>query len=570
MSDEQPGGIGLPGQTNLTRLRTSSCTPHAPKTLTHRRMEYYSCEWIEERLCLLISHLQWCGIQHSCGAKGLVQICEFDGGKLPIDEINRSRRELTERNNERDADSPCKGCFFLKKRKWEQPKGNARFREIWLDSYSICNLACEYCYTIKDERWELRKNGYELLPILQDMLKEGRFKKDARLVWGGGEPTVKSDFRAIAQTMLDHGFHQQIFTNAVCFADVIEEGLAQGKMSVTTSIDAGTRETYARIRGKDLLDVVWKNLARYARTGGYVIAKYIIRDGNSHPTDIREFVRMARRSGIRWICLSPDGEEVAQDSMSEETLFAFGLLLHEAKKQGIEHCWIGHDIVNSETMARLSTYVPLEKRRWRYRRFKAKRLLSEVARKVQRTGRLLRAAPATWRAIARAEACIRDPRSAPLTTVRELLDHQTRYPDRRLASRLADIGTMHDIPEQRVQGRVTMLDLTDDSFTHDCLPCFILLDNRSSQEPLHQKLWIACHVPAWASLPIAVTVEDGASADFTHTFHQADRIQRTLPPVPPGQVGIFAVRTDRCWTPSTVVPESQDPRSLGVRLSIEQ
>ena len=533
-------------------------------------MEYYSCEWIEERLCLLISHLQWCGVQHSCGAKGLVKICEFHGGKLPIDEINRSRRELIELNNRNDADSPCKGCFWLQKREWEQPQGNARFQEIWLDSYSICNLACEYCYTIKDESWELRANGYELLPILQDMLERGRFKEDALVVWGGGEATIKSDFEAIAQTILDHGLQQKIFTNAVCFSGAIEEGLEQGKMSVTTSIDAGTRETYAKIRGRDRLEVVWNNLARYARTGGHVIAKYIIRDGNSDPTDIKQFVRMAKRNGIRWICLSPDGEEVAQNSMSEETVFAFGLLLHEAEKHGIENCWIGHDIVDSDTMARLTTYVPLPVRKWRYRRFVAKQLLNEAARRVGRTGRSLRSAPATRRAIQRAEACIRDPGSVTLTTVRELLNHQIRIPHRKLASRLADIVTAHDVPEKQIEGRMIALDLTEDLFTHNGMPGFILLDNRSSPEPLHQKLWIACHVPAWASLPMAVTVGDGMSVDITHTFHQADRIQRSLPPVPPGQVGVFSVRTDRCWIPSSVVPESRDPRSLGVRLSGKQ
>ncbi|MDR2124389.1 MAG: hypothetical protein LBP38_05325, partial [Desulfovibrio sp.] len=82
-----------------------------------------------------------------------------------------------------------------------------------------------------------------------------------------------------------------IASNGTIFSDAILNGLQSGKCSLCTSIDAGTPETYLKIKRQDLFECVWRNLEIYANSGTEKLSvKYIVTDDNKSKRDIDGFI----------------------------------------------------------------------------------------------------------------------------------------------------------------------------------------------------------------------------------------------------------------------------------------
>lgn len=524
-------------------------------------MEYFSCKWIESGLVLDLSELKFCCIPHSNNTKGFVPICKYEGGAIPAERIREERRKLIALNNREGVDSPCKGCHYLEKKEWTRPEGGGRFDRIEISSFSLCNLRCTYCYTVLHEDWGLPAVAYDLLPVFRDMVDNGLLARGAKVEWGGGEPTILKDFSETARLLMQHDVWQRIFTNAIRYSDDIEEGLRQGKVAVVTSVDAGDRETYEKIKGRDRFEIVWRNLARYAATGGEVEAKYILRRGNSDPANVRRFVDKCVEAGIRTVTLTPDLEEIAQDTLTEETAYAFALLRYRAKRRGLKVV-ILPQYLNSANRKRALKYVPLQLFGWRYHVLRATELLRNAARTAWIRARLIRTAGKTRDAIRRAEACVATGQCSP-EALTELLDYQTRHPDEALRSRLAE--AVHTAPvagKHVIDERVTALGISSDGWTLNGDPCYLVVDGRSAVGPLVQELWLACTADA-ATLPLTLTISDGLHPRIVYRYHRPERARIALPAVPAGRFGIFVVNTDKSWSPV----EGEDPRRLGVNIA---
>jgi molybdenum cofactor biosynthesis enzyme MoaA len=56
------------------------------------------------------------------------------------------------------------------------------------------------------------------------------------------------------------------------------------------SLDAGTRESYTKIKGKDVFDTVVENIRRYAANSGNIQLKYIVMPENCNDDDLNGFL----------------------------------------------------------------------------------------------------------------------------------------------------------------------------------------------------------------------------------------------------------------------------------------
>jgi len=290
-----------------------------------------------------------------------------------------------------------------------------------------------------------------------------------------------------------------------------------------------------------------------------VEAKYILRRGNSDPGNVRRFVAKCVEAGIRTVALTPDHEEIAQDTVTEETAYAFALMRYEAKKRGLKVV-IPPQYLNPENRKRALKYVPLQLHGWRYRVFRATEFLRTAARMAGLRGRRMLGARRTREAIRKAEACVAGEASGA-ETVTELLDYQTRCPDEALGDRLAE--AVRATADKTVLGdRVTAVGVSADGWTLDGRPGYLVVDGRSEKAPLVQELWLGCLAEP-ADLPLTVTIADGLHTRIDYTYYQPGRARIALPAIEPGASGIFAVRTDRSWSPAG----GTDPRRLGVSIS---
>ena len=525
--------------------------------------EYISCEWIESRVVLEQKHLKFCCIGHS-GSKGYVPICEYEGGPLPVAKIQAARAQLTEQNNG-DGDSPCKGCHFLQKKDWAaERRTKALIEKVYVSNFSICNLKCRYCFVYLDEFTEVSNvAGYPLLPVFEELVQQGHLAEDGEIEWGGGEPTIVKGFAEIMRMLMHTGHKQQVHTSSVKHSPELEEALRLGRVKSVTSVDAGTRETYKEVKGKDRFDVVWQNVEKYARTGGDMTVKYILRQNNSDERNVREFIARCQGAGVKSLVLTPDFREIAQGQVAEETIYAFALMVDLAKRNGIP-VLIRDEYLNPEQMRMVKKYVPLRLWGWRYQLHRAAAAVRGGIARLRKRLQELRAAPRARVATREAEvllqrdAAIVHPLQLLDDDLLDLLEDYTLTPHPRLRSHLTELVTSR-ISTERAQA--TVLGVSQDAWTEDGRPGYVVLDATRSSQPVEHDMWFTCWAKA-PDLPVRMTISDGVGEDFEFTFLEPHQLRHPIV-VPPGESRILTVRTDKTWSP----PDRNDSRRLGIRIT---
>jgi molybdenum cofactor biosynthesis enzyme MoaA len=109
-----------------------------------------------------------------------------------------------------------------------------------------------------------------------------------QIVQAAGEITINPKLDEIVSLL--SGYSSKIYSNCVIYSDALYNCLKQGNMMINTSVDAGTRETFAKIKGVDRFEQVCGNIRRYAKAG-MVELKYIFLPGiNDNEADVDGFI----------------------------------------------------------------------------------------------------------------------------------------------------------------------------------------------------------------------------------------------------------------------------------------
>jgi organic radical activating enzyme len=171
-------------------------------------------------------------------------------------------------------------------------------RYLSFEYHSVCNLECTYC---SDTYYGGAKPRYDVQGLVDGFIGEGALDPAATVVWGGGEPVVDGKFTPIIDALVSRfpSLTQRVLTNSVTYSATVARLLAADRIAITTSIDAGTKETFTQIRGRDRLDRVVRNLQKYAAANpAKVTVKYIFTEGNESLEECHAFVEMMRAAGL--------------------------------------------------------------------------------------------------------------------------------------------------------------------------------------------------------------------------------------------------------------------------------
>jgi len=295
---------------------------------------YRSCHWIEGGL-LVADQIKVCCVgnlmNHATDA--VRTLGSLRDGRLALDRVFAVKEQLRVANQTPQA--PCQGCHLLQEQSWTAHRGGFDF--VAFGGYMHCNLACSFCVSSKHLPGE-RLPG-SLLAVMDQLIEAGALRAPARIDLGGGEPTLYHEFRPMMERCLEHGLSATIFTNATGYVEVLAEGLRRGLFTLITSVDAGTRETYLRLKTKVFFDRVWENLARYAAANpSAVTAKYILVPGNLARDDLAGFVARCRQAGIGRIAIAKNVYSIvdAANTSPQELLDAAVYLAALAQTYGIE------------------------------------------------------------------------------------------------------------------------------------------------------------------------------------------------------------------------------------------
>ncbi|MBQ9245206.1 radical SAM protein [bacterium] len=212
------------------------------------------------------------------------------------DYIKKIDTIMSENQNTGNA---CVGCKFLKKQIVPELKTENIFKFITINHFTKCNSNCIYC-GIGRKTEDIK---FHLLPILKDMVKQKLINKDVLFNWGGGEPTMCSEFEEIAKFLHEHKYRQAINSSGIIFSNTIFEGLKDGSMSIQISPDSGTEETYKKIKRQNNFFKVWENIKKYAQFPDMLFVKYIFFSVSANETDIRKFIEKCVNSDVKNIVI---------------------------------------------------------------------------------------------------------------------------------------------------------------------------------------------------------------------------------------------------------------------------
>lgn len=271
--------------------------------------DFLSCEFIEGGVMFERDRLMACCIAVPNG-KGRVELCEYNGGPIPVKKIEARRQELRSWNNNAISKSPCEGCHKLTKQAWNNTH---LISQITVSHYTICNLRCTYCYVSNytpEQRRSLSVGSYDIRPAIKDMFDRGLVAPSSSACWGGGEPLMFKEFEEVMAQFVKHGVFMQLLTNCTIGSDAVKDGLQAGTVMVWCSVDAGTPHTYLKVKGRRRFDTVWKVLSEYSKINPFLVAaKYIFKHDNCSTAEIDDFLAAAKKAGVHQISISQDTNE---------------------------------------------------------------------------------------------------------------------------------------------------------------------------------------------------------------------------------------------------------------------
>lgn len=296
--------------------------------------EYPSCWWIEDHVELSAADsMHYCCYNYrgeDGTNKGHVKIADLSGATFPLEALGADRQRIRQAIRE-GRETVCLKCPHLTTKAW--PARRYPLRTMTINSWTECNLRCEYCFTLKIEKHH--KVAYDLFGIMFDILRRGLLDPAGMVVWGGGDVSALHDFEAVSRMLSHYGVAQQIKTSGIKYSQATEAVLRSGRGFVEISLDSGTRETFQAVKGRDVFDTVVANIRKYAKVGSLAL-KYIILEKNHGRADLEGFLALCRETGVPNVTVTPEWDDLFDNHVSDETLRQAAWLIHALKQQGIK------------------------------------------------------------------------------------------------------------------------------------------------------------------------------------------------------------------------------------------
>jgi len=229
---------------------------------------------------------------------------------------------------------PCEGCSNLMVGFYECKK-NTKMDTILFCNYNwsenICNLKCIYC-----RQYCHHERSHER-PVLKDIVVQAaelfnNSNNDIIFGFAIGEFFARKDADEILNYLSKQRYKIRVTTNATIYKESFMQMLEQGKVyRINTSLDSGTKETYEKIKKRDLFDNAVENLSRFSGKCKQLHLKYVIIPRiNDNEKDFEGFLNIACRIKAR-IFISADYYEL-KNRIPKDTLNSVILLYNKAKE----------------------------------------------------------------------------------------------------------------------------------------------------------------------------------------------------------------------------------------------
>jgi len=244
--------------------------------------------------------------------------------------------------NQLESPNKCYGCPLMKYGFYDTPGlRNLRFLQSLRDD--ACNLKCTYCSAAQSDKFAANKNKegpsvYDVIYAFSQMTEFVNMGKDFTITFANGELCANKHFDLIIDILLANKWQIELLSNLSIYREKLADFIHTGRVvKIITSIDAGTRETYKKIKKNDRFDVVVENLKKYPLHKTKFFLKYLFLEGiNDNEADIDGFYELAKESGAV-IDISTDNKTNTKPFTENKRMRELVLrLIKKAKSDGIK------------------------------------------------------------------------------------------------------------------------------------------------------------------------------------------------------------------------------------------
>ena len=253
----------------------------------------------------------------------------------------------------------CQGCRFLSD---DSEKWRDKISQFIITDHSACNADCVYCPDAcshprrkadfsDEERFENVVDSFELIEQRQI------FAKDTMVQLASGEITILPQREKLLSLVKNNPTHHvEIFSNCFKFDMHIQEILQSNPKSfLQCDLDAGTAETYIKVKGFNRFEIVKDNLKKYHAVGTVKI-KYIILPGwNDSDEDFKGMIDFCKELELKELMLSPEyvASKEGDSTKKRELHFSTGRMMALCEKKGIRtilpgNFWKKEDVIMSK------------------------------------------------------------------------------------------------------------------------------------------------------------------------------------------------------------------------------
>ncbi len=272
------------------------------KYVSKKEGHYYSCPWIEHGIVFFQYKLTmccYCG--HEGGGHTLVRN-NFVGQKINWDRVFYVKEIFRRFHKKGKINTSCIGCPFLQEGKWDKER---YISNIYISHWTNCNAKCIYCYATQNpEDFKVAKL-YNVMPYIKEMYETGILRPGGIISFGGGEPTLLDEFEELVTYFLDNFFWGiRVHTSGIKYSPALARAINEIRGYVVVSVDAGTSETYEKIKQVPCYNQVRETIRKYALQttflGRYLVsAKYIIVPGiNDNIQEIEKWMQANYDAGL--------------------------------------------------------------------------------------------------------------------------------------------------------------------------------------------------------------------------------------------------------------------------------
>jgi len=201
----------------------------------------------------------------------------------------------------------CTGCCELKTRYRKELPAPA-FALVF-NFTNICNLKCIYCTVHKESVSMDMIDIQKRLDIITELLYQKLIDNNTEIRFGSGEITIHPQRQEILRAVKD--FPCGISSNCIVYDESLAELIALGRSYVICSVDAGTRETYEKIRGADYFDKLRDSLRKYVKKGTIILKYIFLTNLNDNDNDVNSFIQLCEDIKPAQVLISRDWNDIS-------------------------------------------------------------------------------------------------------------------------------------------------------------------------------------------------------------------------------------------------------------------